>query len=299
MTEEIRSFWDKIRPLLEERMEGDTKISLHEVVKNNGRKLTGICFEQEENRIRPTVYLEDYLERYRDGESLVKLAETIYRCAFQPLPDFDIQEFMNWDRAKLRVCMKLVNREKNKELLADVPHVPFLDLELLFYYILPEEAHIQKASILIHNSHCNSWGITTEELHRYAKENTLHLNSPHIKNMIDVLDSMGCVIDDEDKRNVPMWVMTSQDKYYGAIGLFYADIIREFARERGKSLFVLPSSIHELIIVEDTGDESADMLRDMVCQVNATQLSEDEILSDSVYRFDLKSNQVTVAAQAA
>ena len=298
MKEEIRIFWEKLKPVLECRFDEETEFVLKEVTKNNGRVLTGVCVNNADNPVRPTIYLEEFEMRYTAGENLHVLADEIYNCLVHSSPEFDMESFINWEQAKLRICMRLVNREKNEELLKDIPHVAFLDLELVFYYLIPIEARFGNASILIHNAHCAAWRITTEELYRYAKDNTKHLNRPRIVPMSEILMEMGGP-DFVQDNVLPMWIMTNENKYYGAVGLYYADIIREFAKDRGKSLYVLPSSVHEIILLEDNGNDNSENLRKMVKEVNATQVAEEEVLSDSVYYFDLTSNRISMSECAA
>ena len=298
MKEEIRTFWEKIKPVLERKFNGKAELTIKDVTKNNGRELTGVCALYGDNAILPTVYLEEYAMRYATGESLNILADEIYRYLMHRVPEFELDSFVDWDKAKLRICMRLVNREKNEELLNDIPHVAFLDLELIFYYLLPEEAKLGSASILIHNNHCEAWGITTEELFSYARDNTKHLNGLRIISMAEMLTEIGGPEFIQDKA-LPMWIMTSENKYFGAVGLYYADIIREFAKDRGKSLYVLPSSVHEIILLEDNGDDDSEKLREMVKEVNSTQVATEEVLSDSIYRFDLDSNRLSMLDCAA
>ncbi len=298
MKEEIRVFWEQIRPMLERRFDGKAELTIKEVTKNNGSVLTGVYANYVGNTVRPTVYLEEFAMRYMEGEKLHILVDEIYRCLTHRAPEFDLDSFVDWDKAKLRICMRLVNREKNGELLKDIPHVSFLDLELVFYYLIPEEAKLGSASILIHNNHCEAWGITTEELFSYARDNTKHLNGPRIISMAEMLTEIGGPEFIQDKA-LPMWIMTSKNKYFGAVGLYYSDIIREFAKDRGKSLYVLPSSVHEIILLEDNGDDDSEKLREMVKEVNSTQVAADEVLSDSVYRFDLDSNHLSMLECAA
>lgn len=298
MKEEMRVFWKELKPVLELRFDVETEFVLKEVTKNNGRVLTGVCVDNADSPIRPTVYLEGFEKRYTAGEDLHILADEIHNCLTHSTPEFDLESFINWEQAKLRICMRLVNREKNESLLKDVPHVSFMDLELIFYYLLPQDAEFGKASILIHNSHCAAWGISTEELYSYAKDNTKHLNRPRIVPMSEVLSELGCPDFIQDQ-SIPMWIMTNESTYFGAVGMYYIDIIKDFAKDRGKSLYVLPSSVHEIILLEDNGNEAPNDLLAMVHEVNSTQVAVDEVLSDSVYRYDLESSRISMLECAA
>ena len=112
------------------------------------------------------------------------------------------------------------------------------------------------------------------------------------------------VADEEDfpfdpeilEEDVPMFILTNTEKYFGAYSIFYPNVQQHVADVLNTSYFVLPSSIHEMILVPDSGLYTPRELQDMVKSVNQTQVDPRETLSDSVYYYDHKSKKLTVAA---
>ena len=63
----------------------------------------------------------------------------------------------------------------------------------------------------------------------------------------------------------------------------------------GKEYYVLPSSIHETIIVPKNASMNATELKNMVMEINGKEVSPDEVLTDSVYEYDARSKTLTIA----
>src|SRR5699024_996913 len=121
----------------------------------------------------PTIYLDHFFERCQDGETVETIAREImelyqiYRIEEPVDPDFYCDFSNIWDHI---VC-KVINYEKNRELLNQIPHVRYLDLAVVFYCRIENE-QIGRGTILIHNSHLKLWKITKRELEEIAGKNT-------------------------------------------------------------------------------------------------------------------------------
>ena len=90
---------------------------------------------------------------------------------------------------------------------------------------------------------------------------------------------------EEDVRDVPMYVLSNKTKIHGAACILYENVVKDFADYLNRDIFILPSSVHEVILVPSQGAQKAQNLVEMVREVNETQVEEEEILSDSVYYF--------------
>ena len=123
----------------------------------------------------------------------------------------------------------------------------------------------------------------------------------------DVCKEKGCIESMADemleqmldcREQVPMYVLTNDVKYYGAACILYDGVLKEFAESAGRDLYILPSSVHEVILLPDMGYEDVDMLKKMVCEVNDTQLSPDEVLSDTIYHYDRDTEDISMVSFA-
>lgn len=90
-----------------------------------------------------------------------------------------------------------------------------------------------------------------------------------------------------------MYLLTNQTKLYGATCLLYKDILKEFTDKLDANLFIIPSSVHEVILVPVSDALSNEYLTDLIREVNATELSLDEALSDHVYLYTREDDAIT------
>lgn len=90
----------------------------------------------------------------------------------------------------------------------------------------------------------------------------------------------------------PMWVLGNDDWMYGASSLLFSGILEEFSGRTGGNFFILPSSIHEVILLPEGGGESRDQLYEMVASANRHMADRAKILSDSVYYFDKNKMEI-------
>lgn len=202
----------------------------------------------------------------------------------------DMEFFNDYEKVKERICFKLIHYKRNESLLHGIPHFAYLNLAVVFYYAY-EGKELGKGTILVRNSHMKSWGVTREELYQAAKENTRRIFPPELVNMEDLIQRM--TEREEVEELFPMFVLTNTCKQFGAVCILYKEQLEQVAAKMKKNLYLLPSSVHEMILLPDCG-ERPETLRRMVEEVNETQVAEEEILSDSVYYYDRMVGQVSL-----
>ena len=286
--ETMDQFAAKVAEALAERLE-DVKPVLKEVQKNNGLVLTGISFEGN-GSISPTIYLDNYLEAYENGDiAIEKIVDKIIEV-YEGGKDvnFAVDNFLNWEKAKSRICYKVVGKEANEELLKDVPYTSEEDLAKVYYYRLEESDGVDgTASILIHRNHVKAWGVSTAEVKKAAEENTPKILPSTVMGLSKVLaDLMGADLEELGlgEEEEKMYVVSNTTKVFGAAALFYPGVLEKFRDEHG-DFYIIPSSIHECLLVPQKDGVDAATLRQMVREVNDTQVSVEERLSYSVYEY--------------
>lgn len=277
------------------------KISIQTVYKNNGLYLDGLVIMENNCNISPTLYLNYYYESYQGGTSFQQVYETILENYRQnkPAQSIDVRFFTQFENAKSKIALKLINYEQNKKLLEDVPHIQFLDMAIVFYCLISMDSQAGNATILIHNSHLSYWDTSLEELFQIAKRNTRQMLPARLNDMNDVLrDLSGKHMlfppfqPDEDV--YPMFVLTNHINLYGAACILYEDLLKEYARQAETDFYILPSSIHEVILIPAVDPNCQQELSQMVKEVNHSQLLEEEILSDHAYYYSRESNEITM-----
>ena len=266
---------------LQEKLGENYRILPNQVKKNNGIVLTGIIVEEKNSNTSPTIYLEDFYENYLSGVCIDKIVESLYRIFYKTRinESVDLSNFLEYEKAKKQIAFKVVNYDKNRELLKKIPYKMFSNLAIIFYYVVQEPPFYGKASILIHNEHLDNWGIDPDELYAQAKENTPLLFPANIENIEELILGMlrssmkkkeqeqggekaikveisgeewinplllklkADMENDEDR--IPMYVLSNKQKLQGAACMFYPDVLKNFAEEKNSDLYILPSSIHE------------------------------------------------------
>ena len=171
---EMKQFGEMVCDAVRKELGSGCKAEVKEIRKNNGILLHGLLIRSGEGNIVPTIYLEGYLEACHEGvpfEEIIGRILSVYRADTVKDGSADMTFFERFEDVKDRICCRLVGRERNWELLQEIPHVDFLDLSVCFYYAYSDEK-LGEGSILIHNSHMEMWHTGTEELLQLALENT-------------------------------------------------------------------------------------------------------------------------------
>ena len=298
---EIREFAEIIR----EEMERKTglEVRVQRVPKNNNVVLHGLNIIELESNMFPTIYLESFLAAYEQGISMKDITEKIYECWQQDRlkAKFNIEWFRNFEEVRDKIAYKLINYQSNKELLEKIPHERVLDLAKV-YYVTVYNKMIGSGTILIHNNHLKMWHITAMDLKAIATENTPKLFPASIQNMGDVMQAIyekmeqePTVEEEELIKQCNICVATNQSNNLGAAVMCYPDLLKEYAERVERDLYILPSSLHEILLVIPKGKEDVVALKEMVYEVNRTQLAEVEILSDSVYYYNRARDTITIA----
>ncbi|MBQ6805980.1 MAG: hypothetical protein IJO97_00945 [Lachnospiraceae bacterium] len=303
----FEQFKTKICNALREVMGDEYEIAYKEITKNNGVILRGIIIAKEGSNVSPTIYIDELYDDYEEGRTFGDIIYDIL-CAYQRNAkeiQMDMDFFTKYEQVKKRVLYKLIHWESNSKLLEEIPYIKWNDLAIVFYYAMEEE-YCGKATILIRNSHLKMWDIDINTLYMDAKDN-MHKLLPEellpIKKILQEFLSRNLkqqVEEDEiglsEEASSMMYVLSNRDRIFGAATLLYSESIKELTKRLNKNLIILPSSIHEVILVPDNGITEKTFFKDMVKEVNDTQVEPEEILSYSVYYYDRITEKIKILA---
>lgn len=302
---EINTFAGKVRDAVEKKLGETYKVEVREVQKNNGVILHGLLILEDHRNVIPTLYLEPFWEAYESGTSLAEIVRRLIKIYREELPktSVDIEFFRYFEKVSERICYRLIRQKGNEELLRDIPHIPFLDLEICFFYAYNGEA-LGEGAILIRNSHMELWNTTVKELLELAQKNTPELFPWRCNSMECVLREMMTEeeylteMPREESGNLPagtpLWVLSNAQRVQGASCMLYPGLLKQLAKKEGNSFYILPSSIHEVILLTDRKMESPEQLKDMIAEVNRTQVAPEEVLSDSLYYYDFRKENIRI-----
>lgn len=285
-------FVENIVDLLRKKMGEGYEIKVTKVTKNNDIRLTGVILMKESDNISPTIYLEGLYADYQNGTAMEELVEKIISFHQKQMPDSDLDMdfFQDFKQVKDRIFYKLVSFEKNRRLLEKLPHYRWHDLAIIFYYAMEEEK-VGRASITIHHHHLTMWGQSVDTLYRVAQGNMKNGKPELLVSMKDLLAEMvGLQLG--ENTYIPMYVLTNREKLYGAAALLYSERMKELADRWQSDLLILPSSVHEVLLLPDDGQNEYAFYRQMVEDVNTTQVEPEEVLSYSLYRYRRENAEI-------
>ncbi len=272
------------------------------VKKNNAVELVGIVIREQGCNTSPTIYINDFYEEYKKGVSVETIVEKLQDIFARNhlIKSVDLSGFTDYEQAKKQIAFKVINYEKNWELLKEVPHKVIYNLAIVFYYTVAEKPFNGKATILIHYSHLENWKISEEELYRNAMINAPVMLPARVENienvMLNLLESgfgkeqeeILCHLEEttESEGKIPMYVLSNKKKLLGAACMFYPGVLKNFANKKQMNFYILPSSVHEVILLPETSISDEEYLLEMVTEINRTQVEETEVLADAVYFYD-------------
>lgn len=312
---DIKEFQKKLIETINEKTE-NAVIEAKEVIGNNGVKRHGLVMKGTTQYTNPVIYIDKEYERYSDEEEMDDIYDISQRIIqiYELSKNEDIgQEEMvkninDWNWAKNKVMFTLVNTDKNKEVLKAVPSTPFLDLSYT-YYIQLQNSNFENGNVRIKNEYLDRWDITLEELHKQAVKNLMKFTEEEMEPMVDVVLKILFEGNNEFKEEgtkfirelnseseySEMHVLSTTSHIYGAVYMFYSSKIKALADKLDSDLYILPSSIHELILIPVLENEEVETLREMVNQVNEESVENIDYLSDNVYRFDRNTEEICIA----
>ena len=309
----FKEFQEHIKEHIKEYLPDEfanAKVTLTTISKLNGVELHGInvmrSLEGQKHGISPTIYLESFYDNYENGMEMDLILEKIANLERQGMnPRKEIEEvannYTNFDYAKDRVVVTVINAEMNESYLQNKPHRNVEDLAII-YRVLVDEIGDSTASIVVTKDHMDKWGVTEEELHEIAMENSKKILPVYVASMGELMRNL--LKEAESNENIDampldsmergMYVITNNRKVNGVSAILYSDALEQLAEKMGTDLYIFPSSIHEVIVVAANEDRLAEY-EETVREVNRADVSREEFLSDHVYKYDAKSRTITIA----
>lgn len=294
---EYRRFMEQVTQRVKARAGENARVDVNTIYKNNIRPMDGLTILRLDENVSPAIYLWDYYERYEQGVSMDQIAEEIleYHDKNQRGGRFDVSFYTDFEKVRGRIVFRLIHYGKNQELLREIPHRRFLDLAVIYYYKM-ESSFFGSASILVKNSHMGMWRTEEETLYRLARENTLRLLPWEFMDIVDLIGELAGT--DRELglyQEIPLFVLSNSEKNYGAALILYPHVLKAVGDQLGTDYFVLPSSIHECIIIPAVYGLEAKLLHEMVEEMNEEHVEPEEVLGASVYRYCRMTKELSMA----
>lgn len=305
---------EQIRAFMPEKY-ADALVDVQEVEKPNDRKLHALQIRCSAERISPSIYLEGYYRMHKQGDSMGKILSALadeYTKAIEQIDGLDIQDFNNFENIKDRLCVTVMNKHRHTEYLKEAICKDMQGTDLVSVVRIQADTGQGKMSLLVKEGMLKQWGLTAEKVYEMAFENTVRLFLPSLTPMEEMLyslafkeeatamdrESLAELFGTDKERKDPMqemFILTNLANYNGAVTLFYPGLLEKIGEALRSNLIILPSSVHETILVKEREGNSIEELQSIVMEINRQHVAPDEVLSDEVYRYDYKERKLVMA----
>lgn len=286
----------EIKNFLPEEFE-DAQIEVCEKQKNNGVKLYGLRIQKRGENITPIVYINKFWKEYKDTPCIDSVLKSIAEERLNAEVDTfeEIPDFTSWPKIKDRIIARVINKEWNAHILEGIPHtvIGCSDLAAVYYFTVTTGNNLI-GSVQISNEMMHMWGIDAADIHTQAVKNIKSADEITFQGMLETLaeiapGSVDWLEEEAASQNATdlLYVLTTKDHTYGARALINEEIMDTIFRMFKGSFYIIPSSIHEVIIVNKTLADgqnlSPDTLVQMIDEVNTSQVAIEDRLSGNLY----------------
>ena len=299
---EYQKFISVIRDLVAEKMGPGYEVLTKKILKYNSVELESLLIRKGNDQIMPTIYLESFYKDEEEGKTTEEVADSIIDLYEKCIADMDVNVNIDFSGEAVRknVVFRLMNYEKNRELLKDSIYIRVNDLAAVYYYCVVGDGETL-SSIRLTERSLETFGIEKDELYGLAKENTARLFPSTMNNIKDVMKDIyqrnmlngSCKCENEEEikslleseDRMEMYVLSNTKGINGATCLLYDGLLDSIRRELDCDFYILPCSVHEVILLPARDEDETEYLANMVKSVNRTNVGPQDFLSDSVYRY--------------
>ena len=279
-------------------------IEVRSVVKSNDNVRDGLIISDKKEKIAPTFYMDDLYNLYEKGADIEEIADMIAGYSIIQMPE-DLSVISNpemlydFEKVKDHITYKILNRERNRKYLEDAVYVEFLDLAVLFYhtYIIGNERHVY--ALKITEDMLYEWGVSKELLLEISKKNTPEILGIYLREAFDILGENGeedGIMEEahNDEARCPIYILSNKTHSYGASNILTPGVLSGLAEKMEDDLYIIPSSVHEVMIVPVNTNLKKETVNDMIKDINSSMLDSMDVLADHVYIYHRQDNAITM-----
>lgn len=298
---DFNEFQNQILQEAKDRMWG-VQVEIRPVEKLQGESYTGLSIQPNDSPMAATLNLDTvYNQMVDQGKSFQEVADDLITHVADiivDMPKIDVNDITNYDQMKNTLVVQVIPTDRNAEMLADIPHKNIEDMSLVYRMQIDQNEN-GTSSVLITNAMLENYGVTVDQLHQDAMDAAVINNPATFRSMQEVLsDLMGMPADLMPPMDGPqMYVASVENSLNGAGVIAYPDFMNQVAEQVGGDFFVLPSSVHEVLVVPDDGSIDRHDLESMVREVNSSEVLPKDQLSDNVYHYDSQDQVFELAGK--
>lgn len=296
-------FLEEVRAGIQKYLPDEYASNEAQIVKrtlNNGGFYYGLSVRRQGSNVAPLLNLKTYYDDYMRGKILVNtlrdIAATYYKLDIRT-PALSVEDF-SYENIKDKIFVAVCNADLNRKELTDAPHELKEDLALR-YYVRYECSDDEVGTIRIRNEHLKLWNISSEELKKQAWENMKCVSKPTLQTLKQIAMKALNIPEDDMRSNAgEVYVLTSENRTYGAAYLFDDFVMQSIATILDDDLLILPSSVDEILLMKRNpveGQVPVANLKEIVEEVNRSCVEPEEFLSDEVYLYEKDTHQLLIA----
>ncbi len=282
-------------------------VELNHVKRNNEQTFTALAIRKKGEYIAPNIYIGYHLYKIDRGEMTVDEAvEDIIKSYYEASEStgVDLEFLTDWERAKELLFVTLISKKRNRNRLKDIPYREYAGDIVITYRMLVNIGGKGTGTIQVNNELMQQWGVEESEIFEAAKVSSPKLFTVRTcsiyKLMLELLEENDKNDDMMDRAELeailsegsPIMVITNESRVWGAGAIVYSDALKEISDKYETDLYILPSSVHELVVVPIFNETlNADIFKKMVPEVNEEQVPNQDILSDSVFKYERETGR--------
>ncbi|MDO4318122.1 MAG: DUF5688 family protein [Lachnospiraceae bacterium] len=299
--ERYSRFCDAVRDAIRERLGTEYEVSVHSVMKNNNVRLESLLIRKAQTLVMPAIYLNEFYREYKNGKAWETILSDILQSYEENRLTCEERISFRYDDLKDYIFYRLVNYERNRESLEVMPYYRVGGCAVIFQCMI-FGGDKRMGTIRLTQEHLEIWGVSQEEVFARARVNTTRLLPPSLRPMDEVMEEilwegLGRSVKEESaeeteaavrrilerkKESLPMYVLSNQRGSFGASALLEVRLLDAFAKAIADDFYILPSSVHEVLLLPLRFAPEAEKIETMVREINETQIPETEYLSDDV-----------------
>lgn len=296
-------FYKEFYSSLEKAMEPSGGRLIEMDIPKNNRMMKGITIKFDNISLAPTIYPDSYFQDWKEGKTvdgIISGVRTEIKRTVPGLAHFNIKS-INRDSAITHLHAAVVGYENNKEWLKNIPHERIEDLAVFAKWRFDNADQDSVTATKITEPLLAHLQLTKEEALKIAKTNTAR--SAKFESMDTVMRNI-MMDNDMDKElaemmfpdsSTPLSVVTNESGIDGAAVIACQEVLKAVQKELGEDFYILPSSIHEVLVLPKSFSDDVEDLKQMVSSVNEAEVPPEDRLSDNVYEFDGHSLKIAGA----
>lgn len=278
------------------------EVHLYHATKTNNVVRLGLTMKSPGSNTAPTIYLEEFYEKLTDGNSIEDIRKellNLYEYTLERSPNTTFLDDFKLENIKDKIAMRLVNYKDNQAMLKETPHKKVDDLAV-YYVVVVGCSSEGTACMTIRNAHQEMLGISTDELHQIAMENTTKIFPPLFMKIEDKVSQIenNLLVSEDVERKSGMYVLTNEIANFGAVNIMYPEIAEKMKEIIGSDYYVLPSTVHEMILVPKDEQVDARELGIMLREINGFMVDKEDRLSDHIYEMDFEKNELRTVKES-